>query len=225
MKHNLLITASALAALTALSAPAQAARTLAPNYTFADGTKGYAFATPGEIVPCVYVGFVALGEGRGFPAPTLNLGNARSPLIHLEPSAGNSYGLIFAFGGGGGTGRLASPPAPIRGLSHLSFDTGSRARPHVVDLNFQITGPGDVNSWAAFNPQPDPPGFWFAQKFGFGVVGDPDVQFQIAVNGVAQEYHLASVPEPASWALMIAGFGLSGSAIRRRRQTLRFAPA
>ena len=154
MKHNLLITASALAALTALSAPAQAARTLAPNYTFADGTKGYAFATPGEIVPCVYVGFVALGEGRGFPAPTLNLGNARSPLIHLEPSAGNSYGLIFAFGGGGGTGRLASPPAPIRGLSHLTFDTGSRARPHVVDLNFQITGPGDVNSWAAFNPGP-----------------------------------------------------------------------
>ena len=28
---------------------------------------------------------------------------------------------------------------------------------------------------------------------------------------------LAAVPEPASWALMIAGFGLTGAAMRRRR--------
>jgi len=28
----------------------------------------------------------------------------------------------------------------------------------------------------------------------------------------------ASVPEPASWALMIAGFGLAGGALRRRRR-------
>lgn len=31
---------------------------------------------------------------------------------------------------------------------------------------------------------------------------------------------LAPVPEPASWALMIAGFGLSGAALRRRRTAL-----
>ena len=27
----------------------------------------------------------------------------------------------------------------------------------------------------------------------------------------------AAVPEPASWAMMIAGFGLTGAALRRRR--------
>lgn len=33
-----------------------------------------------------------------------------------------------------------------------------------------------------------------------------------------------AVPEPASWAMMIAGFGLTGAALRRRRRaTLRFA--
>lgn len=34
-----------------------------------------------------------------------------------------------------------------------------------------------------------------------------------------------SVPEPASWALMIAGFGAAGAVLRRRRATLRLAAA
>nr|WP_243450482.1 PEPxxWA-CTERM sorting domain-containing protein [Polymorphobacter glacialis] len=29
-----------------------------------------------------------------------------------------------------------------------------------------------------------------------------------------------AVPEPASWALLIAGFGLTGAAMRRRRQAI-----
>jgi hypothetical protein len=33
----------------------------------------------------------------------------------------------------------------------------------------------------------------------------------------------APVPEPASWALMIVGFGLTGAALRARRQTVAFA--
>jgi hypothetical protein len=36
----------------------------------------------------------------------------------------------------------------------------------------------------------------------------------------------AAVPEPATWAMMLLGFGMVGSAIRtRRRQTVRFAAA
>lgn len=33
----------------------------------------------------------------------------------------------------------------------------------------------------------------------------------------------AAIPEPATWAMMLAGFGLAGSAIRRRRLRLTFA--
>ena len=36
---------------------------------------------------------------------------------------------------------------------------------------------------------------------------------------------VAGVPEPANWAMMIAGFGLVGGAIRRRRVTVKFAIA
>ena len=35
--------------------------------------------------------------------------------------------------------------------------------------------------------------------------------------------NLASVPEPASWAMMIGGFALAGAALRRRRLTVRLA--
>ena len=33
----------------------------------------------------------------------------------------------------------------------------------------------------------------------------------------------ASVPEPATWAMLIAGFGMVGAAVRRRRTTIAFA--
>lgn len=36
-------------------------------------------------------------------------------------------------------------------------------------------------------------------------------------------YALQAVPEPATWAMMIAGFGIVGSAMRRRRATVAFA--
>ena len=42
------------------------------------------------------------------------------------------------------------------------------------------------------------------------------------VNGLDVRLDTAAVPEPATWALMIAGFGLAGAALRRRRE---FTPA
>ena len=35
--------------------------------------------------------------------------------------------------------------------------------------------------------------------------------------------HAGAVPEPASWAMMVGGFGLAGAAMRRRRTAIRFA--
>jgi hypothetical protein len=47
---------------------------------------------------------------------------------------------------------------------------------------------------------------------GFVPFSDFDYTFRSYADGVA------AVPEPASWALMIAGFGLVGGAARRRRE-------
>ncbi len=46
------------------------------------------------------------------------------------------------------------------------------------------------------------------------------VGFAFAPDGFQHGYLLTAVPEPASWALLIAGFGLTGAALRRRRTAL-----
>jgi hypothetical protein len=50
--------------------------------------------------------------------------------------------------------------------------------------------------------------------------GDTDFAATLRIVEVA-----ASVPEPASWAMMLAGFGVVGYAMRRRRVSLRFQQA
>ena len=48
--------------------------------------------------------------------------------------------------------------------------------------------------------------------FRFGVSGD-----QINLHTLALDGTLAAVPEPATWAMMLAGFGVVGGLARRRR--------
>jgi PEP-CTERM motif len=65
-----------------------------------------------------------------------------------------------------------------------------------------------------------PPGVYSAAD-GYGLFAgagiepnDQDPTFVISTDGVLT---VQAVPEPATWALMIAGFGLAGAALRRRR--------
>ncbi len=83
------------------------------------------------------------------------------------------------------------------------------------------------------------PGGWFVNSDFFQLTDDNvpgnELQggaFQIAVNpgdqwgfyisstdsfGGGAIMHISTVPEPASWAMLIAGFGLSGAMLRRQR--------
>lgn len=56
----------------------------------------------------------------------------------------------------------------------------------------------------------------YVYTFGTGASAD---SFTVVVGADVD----GAVPEPAAWAMMVAGFGLVGTSMRRRRATIRFA--
>jgi hypothetical protein len=59
--------------------------------------------------------------------------------------------------------------------------------------------------------------FGAGSGFGSGYVGYIDnVGVTVGGNTTVTNFEVAAVPEPASWAMMISGFGLVGGAMRRR---------
>ena len=79
----------------------------------------------------------------------------------------------------------------------LTFGNGGQVRVTLQPATF---------NWGLFGTTP-------GQKYGAVV----DAQFELLSESVS------AVPEPATWAMMITGFGLAGTAIRRRRTTFAVA--
>lgn len=96
------------------------------------------------------------------------------------------------------------------------FDTfGTSAPSSHGQLAFAI--PRGYRTLTTHNVLPGSGGFYDVVTFtpesytlSFGLGPDP-IQYTVSVD------YLGPVPEPATWALMLAGFGLAGSALRRRR--------
>jgi PEP-CTERM motif len=80
-----------------------------------------------------------------------------------------------------------------------------------VTLTF--SGPGAVRDWVFFNPQPDPPGIWFADAITFAATGDPSVSFSLSEDRSQLSF---ATPEPSTWVLMGLGFTVLSVLVRRR---------
>jgi hypothetical protein len=98
--------------------------------------------------------------------------------------------------------------------------------------NFTIPAPGgsgpscqsclhDLSDWSSANAGAHVLGFSTGAGSGWngGTFAGAVDNFSFAFGGNSQTYNfeVAAVPEPATWAMMIAGFGLAGAALRRRR--------
>ena len=83
-----------------------------------------------------------------------------------------------------------------------------------ASFSFYEGGRGITTYWDDFNSLTGEGYFLNGADIGFLLSGD--------VIGAAAPPPPA-VPEPASWAMMVAGFGLAGLALRRRRTHIRFA--
>jgi hypothetical protein len=163
----------------------------------------------------------------GFDGETFTLGSIS------EADIGTTDGIAFVWGvnRGAGTARLAAGN-PSLGASIL-FDAVIVLRP---DATGSVTtfGPGGAVTTAL----EDGTVFSFASIFGAFVPLDllPSTGFTAAqytfnlwtrggpgnagIADFAQDhgnFGSGAVPEPATWALMISGFGLAGASLRRRK--------
>jgi hypothetical protein len=207
---------AAIMALAA-AAPAVAAdgSVFPPNYTFPDGTRGFMLVGHGGFIePCILIGFGPNSDEHDLPVTTLDLRDPTLPTF-INTFEGQHFLLewdIMDFG----DGSVEPPPAPNSdGFTSFRHSLGG----HTFESTFGFgPGPVDPGSWVGFNPQPDPPGFVFGVDFDFSAPADPFMHFQMFEDGQVLSFALESVPEPGSWSLMIAGFGLVGAGVRHRRR-------
>jgi hypothetical protein len=167
----------------------------------------------------VLVGFNPQPDPPGFGGSRdLTAGASRATRI-ATPLSDTGYGFLIALLGVG-TGAEPLPPTPNSdGNTALTF----LADGSVFKLALNFAGPGNAIDWAAFNPQPDPPGVWFGAQFGYPAVGDPVVTFSLDENGQPLNLTLAPVPEPAAWALMLIGVAGVGGVARAQPRGARSA--
>ncbi|HXA39806.1 MAG TPA: PEPxxWA-CTERM sorting domain-containing protein [Phenylobacterium sp.] len=154
----------------------------------------------GDLVVQGYAGSVSSGDGNQWfdLNPDVSGGTGLSQDVSLV--AGQTYAFSFIYnGGGGGTTTL------------ISYNIGG-------DLSGSV-------STAALNVYDGSPWHTLSTSFVSSVTGLETLHFMpngVWSGGFIDNVQLttAGVPEPASWALMIGGFGLAGAMLRRRRATL-----
>ncbi len=226
MSKSAFATMLLVAAFAAASAPAHAA-TFVPNYIFPDGSIGFALTSQGGVVnPGVLVGFNPQPDPPAFDfAPTtMSLDHPSNPVL-VSPGPcrdtcpANSMFRIEMSLLGIGNAHLGVPPEPdSQGNTGLTFT----ALDHRFILALNVSGPGSVVDWVAFNPQPDPPATWFAMQFAYG--DPPQLSFRLFEDGnqTPLQFQLAT-PLPAAWTMMLAGFAGLGLLLRRSRRRASFA--
>ena len=109
-------------------------------------------------------------------------------------------------------------PMATSGINYTATNTGP-----LGDLDVKAS----INSFiaASFNPY-----FGQSQSFNSDPGFDQDVEFkETGLNGDVSDFFLgatnvtvSAVPEPATWAFMICGFGFIGGAMRRQRGGIRW---
>jgi len=211
--NKAILAAAVIGGAAAISAPASAA-----SYVFAPGA-----ASPSSTFTVVNTFDNATGlTGSGFEIKTPPADSAGAPPANSVP-AGTPY--LAVQGGGSATYNFTNRVAAFQ------FDWGSIDGFNTLTFRSNLGGdvivPGTDFTNPANGNQVSP-----GTNGLFTVTGDAgeffsSVTFSSTVNSFEVDNLAVSgaVPEPASWAMMIGGFGLMGSAVRRRRAqtTVKFA--
>ncbi len=229
MRHPAIIAAAALFAAATPAGAAGIGPTFGPNYTFPDGSPGFAlnallpavqdtgFVGNNILNPEVLVGFNPQPDPPGTPPTFLSLTDPTAP-IFTSLSPGVTYGFVISF-------INFTPPDPCDmtlpmpgadGKTGFSCSGLTGDVTNSLDAALTFTGPGGVVDWVAFNPQPDPPGDVAA--YDGNVPGRCECD-PCRSASTAAPLDFALVPEPN--ALSLFGTALIGlAAWRHRRRAL-----
>ena len=198
---NKFLAIAAAAAITSLAATAQASVvqfTGSPSTSWADGTftTGLGPFTDGfyeyQGVTSAYNGYGQDGEEIFFNAPeTLNS-------LSISKCAGcyDSHPTLYTVNLFDAASAFIGSQSAVAGALPvlLTFNT-----PGVKTIQFTYSGQDGTTPYGVGDAGRHPA--WFKVS---------DITYGLGVG----------VPEPATWALMIGGFGLAGAALRRRRTAL-----
>jgi hypothetical protein len=153
-------------------------------------------------------------------------------------TVGAPEGVYSWYPNGGGTGYTRITLADGGAFSAVQFLTGSGLGGPDSTLSFDVLFHGVSLLTGTAGPVPSYAGSAASGFAYYGFSGDIFDEVRLQVRNTGSGFDAGAfeagifdaiairgagggaVPEPASWALMIAGFGLSGAVLRRRRTTL-----
>lgn len=235
MKKTLTITAALAIAVAAT--PASAATNLLTNGSFESGLTGWTVSNTGSGTG--YSAPVVIAYNQASAYPTGAFGEA----VPTDNAPGNpgfdAVGSNFLYlSSDVGTNVISQMVSLVAGTSYtFGFDyylpNNGYANPNNATLTASLAGV----PFASFALGTQPAATWLfnsaARTFTANTTGTFALSFagngypakDVAIDRVFLA-QTAAVPEPATWALMLAGFGLIGFAMRRRNKvstTVRFA--
>jgi len=149
----------------------------------------------------------AIAKATGIIA--LDPGGSGGKVLNLTQNAGGD-GLLFVEGGPTGD-KTEWGAAFIYTADLISFDVWVPNDTHMIGSpefpHFGLTG----GQWTTYTLPAHRP-LEAGNRWYFHIANSP----AYIDNLVFQNDRIAAVPEPATWAMMIIGFGLTGAALRRR---------
>lgn len=194
----------ALAAPTLMAAPAQAAPMV--TYSWTTTSQGYG---PHVDQPTSATFDVPLADVLAGVIPQFDITNIQLtyPGLTFDSAAASSDGFDFSAFVDPTTGAFIYHDAG-QGLGVIAFAG--------TDINNATTFLSITIDNIAYSPAGQPLNF-VRDQFNALNNGAPYAGYPTAGYWTASFPTVTGVPEPASWALMIGGFGLAGAALRRKR--------
>ena len=198
-----------MAAAAALSLTAGATAAHADTLTFSDLTQGcYGYAGACPLLP----NMTQTSNSLNYTSGAYVLSFFGGSDAHIGDGTYNPGTYNWHDGPANVTGSVVQLSRIDGAAFNLtSFDYSS-------DAAFAITATGTLSLGLAAGSGTASPNFANVQSVSFRSLG-----FRNQLDNIVVTAATGAVPEPATWAMMIAGFGLVGGAMRRRSTKIAFA--